>query len=151
MLFSVLTLKDIFMSVMAISFHLQQLQMPIVDIYFAVTSFQMEYNFKRPHEALAFETPSKIYKPSKREFPSIIREVAYPTHVVADKVHDSGFAQYGPHRVFFGNPLIGEVVGFEEISDRHCRIFFANAILGILDLYTGKVLKYQKLIFTIEE
>ncbi|EMY69364.1 hypothetical protein LEP1GSC199_2354 [Leptospira vanthielii serovar Holland str. Waz Holland = ATCC 700522] len=110
----------------------------------------MAFNKVRPHEALGFLTPAKVYKSSKRTFPKKILEVAYPTHIVTDKVHESGFAQYGPHRVFFGNPFIGEVVGFEEISDRHCRLYFADAILGILDLYTSKVLKYQRLLYRID-
>ncbi|TGL17717.1 IS481 family transposase [Leptospira yanagawae] len=114
-------------------------------------NFRYEFNHVRPHEALGFLTPAKEYKRSIREFPKKILEVAYPTHIVTDKVHESGFAQYGPHRVFFGNPFIGEVVGFEEISDRHCRLYFANAILGILDLYTSKVLKYQRLLYRIDE
>ncbi|EMY71881.1 integrase core domain protein [Leptospira vanthielii serovar Holland str. Waz Holland = ATCC 700522] len=116
----------------------------------AFDSFREEFNKVRPHEALGFLTPAKVYKSSKRTFPKKILEVAYPTHIVTDKVHESGFAQYGPHRVFFGNPFIGEVVGFEEISDRHCRLYFADAILGILDLYTSKVLKYQRLLYRID-
>ncbi|MCW7506168.1 hypothetical protein ND855_18685 [Leptospira sp. 1 VSF14] len=98
-----------------------------------------------------FLTPSKVYKPSIREFPKKILEVAYPTHIITYKVHESGFAQYGSHRIFFGNPFIEEVVGFEEVSDRHCGLYFANAILGILDLYTSKVLKYQRLLYRIDE
>jgi len=34
----------------------------------AFDEFIKEFNTMRPHEALAFETPSKIYKPSKREY-----------------------------------------------------------------------------------
>ncbi|TGK41206.1 IS481 family transposase [Leptospira andrefontaineae] len=111
--------------------------------------FKKEYNEIRPHEALGYQTPASVYIQSSRLFPSKLQEVAYPTHVVAEKVYESGFSQYGPHRVFFGAPLIGEIVGFEEISDRLCRIYFTNAVLGILDLYTGKVLKYEKLTYNL--
>lgn len=59
----------------------------------AFDNFRDEFNRIRPHEALGFLPPSKIYKPSIREFPKKILEVAYPTHIVTDKVHESGFAQ----------------------------------------------------------
>ncbi len=117
----------------------------------AFDHFRYEFNHERPHEALGFETPSKLYIPSVREFPSKLVEMAYPTHMTEDRVHESGFAQYEAHRIYLGNPLIGEVIGFEEVTDRFCKIYFASAIIGILDLYTSKVLKYQKLLHRIDE
>nr|WP_232369346.1 hypothetical protein [Leptospira abararensis] len=79
-----------------------------------------------------------------KTFPKKILEVAYPTHIVADKVHESGFAQYyGAHRLFFGNPFIGEVVGFEEISDRYAKIHFYDVSLGVIEVYTGKLLHFK--------
>ncbi len=77
--------------------------------------------------------------------------MSFPTHMTEDRVHKSGFACYEAHRIFLENPLIGEVIGFEEVTDRFCKIYFATAIIGILDLYTSKVLKYQKLLHRIDE
>jgi len=72
-----------------------------------------------------------------------MNDVGYPTDVVRNKVHESGFAQCCSNRVFFENPLIGEIVGFEEISDRHVKIHFYQVSLGVIDMYTGKLLQYK--------
>ncbi|MFQ3876602.1 IS481 family transposase, partial [Leptospira kirschneri] len=36
-----------------------------------------------------------------------------------------------------------ERVGFEKVSERLCKLYFTNAVLGMLDLFTGKVLQYK--------
>lgn len=117
----------------------------------AFDKFVQEYNFERPHKALEFATPGKLFTSSNRKFPTKILGVAYPANMVAEKVYESGFSQYGPHRIFLGTPLVGEIVGFEEISERLCRIYFTNAVPGVLDLFTGKIMKYQKPVFDFNE
>ncbi len=51
--------------------------------------------------------------------------------LVVETALDDGIAKYGPYRIFFGSPLIGERVGFEEVSERLCKIYFTNAVLGM--------------------
>nr|WP_237578296.1 integrase core domain-containing protein [Leptospira mayottensis] len=117
----------------------------------AFDRFRSEYNLERPHEALEYKTPGKIYMPSERIFPLRIPEIAYATNIVVETVLDNGTAKYGPFRIFFGSPLIGERVGFEEVSERLCKIYFTNAVLGMLDLFTGKVLKYETPVYNYNE
>ncbi|AAN48977.2 hypothetical protein LEP1GSC145_1351 [Leptospira interrogans serovar Djasiman str. LT1649] len=102
----------------------------------------MKDNLERPHEALEYKTPEKIYMPSERVFPLRIPEIAYATNIVVETVLDDGTAKYGPYRIFFGSPLIGERVGFEEVSERLCKIYFTNAF-WVIDTFTGKVLQYK--------
>lgn len=109
----------------------------------AFDDFRYEYNFERPHEALKNRFPGEIYKPSVRTYPEKLPEVAYATNVEPHRVSDEGTIYYALHRVFISSSLAGEVIGLEEISDRHMRIHFAAAALGVLDVYTGKVLQYQ--------
>ena len=108
----------------------------------AFDEFRQEYNFERPHAGLKNKFPGKIYKRSRRKFPEAIPEVAYPTNYEVERVSDEGTIRYGINRVFISSALRDELIGLEEISDRHRRIHFSNATLGILDAYTGKVLQY---------
>ena len=108
----------------------------------AFDAFIQEYNYERPHGGLKNRFPGEFYKPSKREFPEKIPEMAYPTSYEVERVSDEGNIRYGIHRVFIASALRGELIGLEEISDRHRRIHFSNATLGVLDIFTGRVLQY---------
>jgi len=105
--------------------------------------FKHEYNFERPHEALKNQFPAQIYKRSIREFPEALSEIAYPTNFEPHRVSAEGTIPFTMHRVFLSASLAGEVIGLEEISDRHMRIHFAAGALGVLDTFTGKVLQYR--------
>ncbi|UVA66020.1 transposase [Leptospira borgpetersenii] len=52
----------------------------------AFDRFRIEYNLERPHEALEYKTPEKIYIPSERVFPIRIPEIAYATNIVVETV-----------------------------------------------------------------
>jgi len=108
----------------------------------AFENFKREYNYERPHEALKNRTPSQLYKPSNRSFPDKI-EVAYPTNMETYVVSDEGTIRYGTLRVFLSSALRNEPVGIEEISERHRRIHFASATIGVLDAFTGNLLQYK--------
>jgi hypothetical protein len=105
--------------------------------------FLQEYNYERPHEALRDKLPSELYKRSTREYPEQLSEIAYGTNMETCRVNDAGNIGYGGHRVFISGALDGEIVGLEEISERHARIHLANVALGVIDLFTGKVLQYR--------
>lgn len=109
----------------------------------AFDNFRQEYNFDRPHEALKNRCPTNLYVRSPRIYPEALPEPAYPTNMEIQTVSDMGTIQYGLHRVFLSSALRGELVGIEEISDRHRRIHFACAALGVLDAFTGTMLQYR--------
>ena len=109
----------------------------------AFDDFKKEFNFERPHEALKYKFPSQLYKHSKKEFPEKIPEVAYPTNMEVYEVGDMGAIGYGYKRIFISSSLRGELIGLEEISERHLRIHFCSVAIGVLDTYTGKLLKYK--------
>lgn len=105
--------------------------------------FMEEYNYERPHEALRDKLPSELYERSPREYPDRLPEVAYPTNMEICRVNDAGNIGYSGFRIFLSGALAGELVGLEEISERHARIHFASVALGIIDMFTGKVLQYR--------
>ena len=109
----------------------------------AFNDFMYEYNYERPHEALGDLFPYQLYEYSKREFPEKIPDVAYPTNIEVFEVSNMRTIRDGKFMVFLAPALIGERIGLEEISDRHMRIHFCSAAIGVLDKYTGKILKYK--------
>ncbi|MDV6236283.1 IS481 family transposase [Leptospira ellisii] len=109
----------------------------------AFDDFQYEYNCIRPHEALKNAFPKSYYKESLKTFPSVLPEAYYPTNVVVTPVNDLGNIYFAGHRIFLSSALADESVGLEDISDRHVRIIFHKAVLGVIDSFTGKVLQYK--------
>ncbi|EMN51811.1 hypothetical protein [Leptospira interrogans] len=109
----------------------------------AFKDFQYEYNCIRPHEALKNAFPKTYYKESSKEFPPVLPEAYYPTNVAVTQVNDLGNIYFAGHRIFLSSALAEESVGLEDISDRHVRIIFYKAILGVIDTFTGKVLQYK--------
>lgn len=109
----------------------------------AFDRFRFVYNNERPHEALAMKCPVEIYRPSRREFPERPPVVEYNTGIEPCNVSDEGVAYYSGFRIFLSSALRNETVGFEDIDERHRRIYFASAALGILDAFTGKLLHYK--------
>ncbi len=117
----------------------------------AFDEFRKEYNEVRPHHALDLKTPAAVHEISNREFPKRIEPVEYWTNMETFTVSDEGNIRYGTHRVFLAPSLRGENIALEEISERHRRIRFAGAALGVLDVYTGKLLAYKNPIQIISE
>ncbi len=109
----------------------------------AFNEFMEVYNYERPHEALEMKCPAAVYNRSAKEFPEKIPDMEYITSIEPYRVSDEGNIRYGVHRVFLSSSLRNEVIGIEDINDRQKRIYFGNAILGILDSFSGKVLHYQ--------
>lgn len=109
----------------------------------AFDQFRDEYNNVRPHHALEMKVPADVYAKSTKCFPGRIPEVEYATNIEVMRVSDQGTIGYGQHRVFISSALRGEDVGLEEISERHRRIHFSRAALGVLDVYTGKLIAYK--------
>lgn len=109
----------------------------------AFDEFVRVFNYERPHDALDLKCPADVYIRSKREWRDAEPCIEYNTSIEAFRVSDEGTIRYGQHRVFLASALRNELVGLDEINERHRRIFFADAILGILDAYTGKVLQYK--------
>lgn len=105
--------------------------------------FQKEYNFKRPHESLKNRFPAEYYKKSKRKMKKKILPPYYPTSYEIGEVNDLGNLYFAGHRIFLSSALANEIVGLEEISDRHVKIHFYQVSLGVIDMYTGKLLQYK--------
>lgn len=59
------------------------------------------------------------------------------------EVNDIGNLHFEGHRIFLSSALADEEVGLEEISDRHVKIHFYGVSIGVIDLYTGRLLQFK--------
>ncbi len=123
----------------------------LVDQQNAFDDFRREYNEERPHHALELKVPASVYRRSQREYTGRTPVVDYRTNIEPFRISDEGTFRYGVHRVFLSPALRGETIGLEEISERHRRIHFASAAIGVLDAFTGKVLAYKNPMTIISE
>lgn len=96
-------------------------------------SFRREYNEERPHEGLDMKTPSELYRPSSRPFPSRLDEMSYPGHYEVRRVRCSGEIKWQGERRFLSEALAGELVGFEETDDGVWSLSLGPLLLGRYD------------------
>lgn len=96
-------------------------------------AFCKEFNNERPHEALGQETPASQYSRSPRSMPSKLQKVEYPGHYEVRLVSKNGGIRWNHVRVPVSHILSGEYIGFEEIDDGLCEVYFGPVWLGRLD------------------
>ena len=102
-------------------------------------TFQREYNFERPHEALGDESPASLWGPSSRAYPPRIAAPEYPGHFEIRRVSNAGEFKIGAQHRFLSQALKGDHIGLEAIDDGLWNIVYYNTLLGRLDERTGKI------------
>jgi putative transposase len=95
--------------------------------------FRDEFDFERPHHALAMETPGSLYAPSPRELPERLPKPEYPGHCVVRQVRANGILHFRNRDLFLSEVLIGHRVALEEIGDGLWSIYFYDLLLARLD------------------
>lgn len=105
----------------------------------AFDAFLEIFNNERPHEALDFQTPSKVYANSDKVFPKRKPKPDYAPHWIIKKITNSGTFRLGRKVHFLSTALVGEKVALEEISYKLWRIHYYDFIVGYLDEKTEEI------------
>lgn len=96
-------------------------------------AFRRIYNVERPHEALEMQTPSDIFRPSKRPYEERSAPLDYPPHFEVRLVSQDSTIRWNNRKVF-GSHLLGrKLVGLEQVADRVWSVDFGPVHLGWLD------------------
>jgi putative transposase len=95
--------------------------------------FREIYNEQRPHEALAFQTPVELYRPSGRPYPSRLAKPQYPGHFEVRSVRHQGEIKWQGKPLFLSEALSGEQVGLEESADGVWDVYFGSLLLARFD------------------
>lgn len=95
--------------------------------------FRIDYNERRPHEALGQRSPQSCYSPSSRPYPNHLPELEYPSYFQCQKVSCNGIAYWTGRRIYISYLLVGEWVGLEEVGDGIWAVYFGPLRLGSFD------------------
>jgi putative transposase len=96
-------------------------------------TFRHTFNFIRPHEALADETPASVYQPSPRPFPETLPPLEYPAHYEVRKVSTNGGIRWHSRWINISSALGNEFIALEPIGPALWQIYFGPVTLGWLD------------------
>jgi transposase InsO family protein len=94
------------------------------------------YNYERPHEALALDTPAEHYQPSSRPFPDPLPPLLFPAGAAIRRVDHTGRISIHGHirRVSraFKNLAVGVLP--DQAEDGVFHVFFNDILVRTLDL-----------------
>ncbi len=113
----------------------------LVEQQVAFDCFREQYNWDRPHEALAGQTPATLYRPSLRPYPARLPEMTYPEHLQVRRVRPRGSIRWQGSELFISEALIGEPVALEQISDHLFQIYYGPVLLTTYDEKKAKLLR----------
>lgn len=103
-------------------------------------AFRQTYNHERPHQALAFETPARLYRPSPRLYPDKLEDPVYPIDSLVRRVRSNGEVRWRGGLIFISETLHGEVVAITE-AELGYEVHFGPILLGRLDARQEKLLR----------
>lgn len=95
--------------------------------------FLQEFNYERPHEAIAMKCPAEVYQPSPRSYAGL-GELDYPFHDKAVIVTTCGrICMYGK-KINLSSVLAGQKLGIKEVDEGIWLVSFMHYDLGYVDL-----------------
>lgn len=105
--------------------------------------WRVEYNERRPHEALHQPPPATRYQPSPRPFSARPAGPEYPGHFEVRRVSRNGGIRWQSVRVPVSQTLIEEYIGFEAIDDGLWDVYFYHCRLGRFNERLGRIIDDQ--------
>lgn len=96
-------------------------------------AFRSEFNYERPHEAIAMRRPAEVFTPSPRPFPDRLESPHYPAHFEVRRVSRNGGIRWKGEWLNVGHSLIEQDLGFVEVQDGIWDAYFASLLIGRFD------------------
>jgi len=97
-------------------------------------NWRHEYNYERPHNAIDLETPSKRYRPSKRQMPSVLKEPEYDNGVNLRKVNYKGYISIQSQRYYLSEALIGKLIEVKPLFDTEVGLYYGSYRIAKINL-----------------
>lgn len=99
----------------------------------SMDDFRNEYNFERPHEALAMKAPGDLYYCSSRRWNGILKPPEYDTNdKIVRKVGQSGCIWLEGIEHYIGQTLTGEYIALRYNQVGLREVFYGPVYLGLL-------------------
>ncbi len=99
-------------------------------------AFRLTYNTSRPHEALNQTPPAAHFLPSARPYPARPLPLGYPTHFLERRVTPAGLVWVHHEDIYISQTFAGYTVGLDPVSPTRWDVYFAEYLLGAMDLTT---------------
>jgi hypothetical protein len=98
----------------------------------ALDLWRHEFNYQRPHEALAMRCPGELYHNSKRPYSGKLDELVYE-QMATRRVNQSGLFRWKDQSLFLSQSLTGWNVGLKSTENGKIEVWFAQLLLGHID------------------
>lgn len=92
--------------------------------------FRQDFNQERPHEALNFQTPADVYRPSPKCFPTKLKDPEYKSGFVLERLGKKGELFWRGKTFYLNKVLADELVGIDIDSEPNPKIYFGPIYLG---------------------
>jgi hypothetical protein len=128
---------------MHLTLKLESCQPPQADLVSQQLSFDAflhTYNRERPHQALGFETPARLYRPSPRLYPEKLVDPIYPPDALVRRVRSNGEIRWRGGLIFISETLRGEAVSISE-AELGYELHFGPILLGRLDAHQERLVR----------
>lgn len=89
------------------------------------------FNEHRPHEAIAMQTPSAVYRRSSKPYPASAPSPVYPAALEVRRVSTAGTVRYAGFQRHVSNALEGYDVGIERFEKQRFRVWFSDLCIGV--------------------
>jgi transposase InsO family protein len=95
-------------------------------------AWRVEYNTRRPHEALGQRCPATLYVSSARAYPASIEDWEYPADHHVRRVLGDGYIKWRDGTVYLSGALRGETVAVARRDDGDWAVRFRGFDLAVL-------------------
>jgi putative transposase len=98
----------------------------------ALDLWRHQFNFQRPHQALAMRCPGELYQNSSRTYCGGIEELIYEG-MSPRRVNQNGSIRWKDQTLFISQSLSGWSVELKNTQNQKIELWFAQLLLGHLD------------------
>jgi transposase InsO family protein len=106
----------------------------LAEVQAAFDDWRYEYNFERPHEALALASPPSRYAPSARPFPTHQPPIDYDPDFAVRLVKENGSIKLKSRYFFIGKAFSGDPVGLRQVGEAVWDVYYCHQRITRLDL-----------------
>jgi transposase InsO family protein len=92
----------------------------------------LEYNYKRPHEALGMRVPANHYRKSRRKLPARLGPWKYPKQWLSRLVKGKGMISLNGRGRFVGEAFEKERLGLKRVPPGKWMVYFGPCLAGEL-------------------
>jgi putative transposase len=96
------------------------------------TQWLKHYNQERPHEALQFRVPARLFRKNPRRMPKQIKPWKYPAPWKPRWVKGNGEINWLGQRRFVGEAFVRDYVGLQPVRKDVWRVYFGPLLIGEL-------------------